>query len=168
MARRNGGSPTRTIRNQDVTDRELLANITDAVEADGWATTTGIAVECGFGVANSKKGETPARKVATRLSWMRDGGLLESADPDYTKPYKNPGDRDTRWRLSPVGEAILAGKLSKTVENALASLDAGALVLLMRQLGMQGYVGGDLAVAFTLRREWQHHQGQRRLVIRGK
>lgn len=165
MAKRNGRSSTRTIRNDDITDKELLANIKDAVETDGWATTTGIAVECGFN-ASGEKGDTPARKVASRLSWMRDGGLLESTDPDLTRPYKGPGDHDTRWKLSPLGEILLSGRLSKPVENAIAQMDAGAMLMMMRQLAQTGYVGGDLGVAFAMSREWRHHASQRKLSIR--
>lgn len=163
--RRNGAG--RTLRNTDLTDRELLANITDAIEADGWATTTGIAVECGFR-GSGEKGDTPARKAANRLAWMRDGGLLESTGPDLTKPYVEPGDRDTRWRLTEFGQSIRSGALSRSAERALEGLDPGAQVVLMRLIAQQGYVNGDTALAFTLRREWQHNQAQRKLMIRGR
>lgn len=151
--------------NQKLTDRELLANIKDAEEADGWATTTEIAIACGY-TGNGSKNKTPATKVASRLAWMRDGGLLESTLPDYTVSASEPGARDTRWRLTEAGELIRTGQLSKAVENAIARMDPGAMILMMRRLTQLGYIDGDVPVAFALRREYQHRIAQRRLKIR--
>lgn len=166
MARRNGGAAQRTLTNDDYTDRELLANIRDATGADGWATTTDIGRECGFTGDGTKSG-TPASKVAQRLVWMRRGELLESTGPDLTKPYAEPGDRDTRWRLTEVGQNLLKkGTLSKAVASSLDRMDAGTQILLMSQLSRRAYIEGDLGVAFAFRREWQHNQSKRKLVYR--
>lgn len=148
-------------RNEEFTDREMLANIADAADADGWASSTDIGVQCGF--STNGKSRTPATRVASRLAWMRDGGLLESArfsDEDHT--------HDSYWRLTEVGQQILHGKLTKAVSGAIERMDAGAQILMMRELTRQGFVNGEVAVAFAIRREYQHNAAQRKLVLRGK
>lgn len=160
-------------RNADLTDREMLANIVDVGDDDGYATTTDIGLKCGYtgSNGNGRRGNqqrtaTPAQRVASRLCWMRDGGLLESFAPDRTTPYIEPGDRDTRWRPTEIGYMILDGKLSKAVQTGLERMDAGSMLLAMRELMTIGYIRGGQTEAFALRREIQHHQAQRSLKIR--
>lgn len=164
MPKASRAQPEPRIRNIDYTDRELLGVIDRAADGDGMASTTEIALALGF--TDSKKYKTPAIKVASRLSWMRSGRLLESADPDLSRPYTEPGARDTRWGLTPAGRAIMEGQLSKAAQNAIEKMDDGAQILMMRHLTRKGFVEGSVPLAFAIRREYQHNIDKRKLTLR--
>lgn len=167
MPKRAQPAPTRGATNNEYDDRELLGIINDLCqqEADGFVSTTEIGLKMGF-TSNGNKNSTPAVKVASRLSWMRTGLLLESSEPDYTTPANEPGARDTRWRLTRIGHEIIKGSLSKAVETAISRMDAGAQILMMRQLTTRGFIEADVPVAFAIRREYQHNIHKRKLLLR--
>lgn len=162
------GRPERSARNDAFTDREMLGIVDECAKGDasGWATTTDIGIKMGWS-KNGDKNNTPAVKVATRLAWMRDaGGLIESMKPDANTTWVEPGDRDTRWRLLPDGQAILSGKLTQTIERALEKMDVGALVALQRELMRTGWISGTQSSAFAINRQFQHDRAQRQIVWR--
>lgn len=139
------------LRNSDYSDRELLHIIADAAGADGLASSDDIAAALGY----SDNGQPRSRLVAPRLSWMARYGFIERVEPEPTS------DRDPRyryWVLTNVGRALMGGRLSMRVQEALERADPGTTLLLMRRLSSAEH---SQAVADALRREYQHNSARR-------
>lgn len=159
---------SRTARNDDWTDREILGIVDEAAreDVDESASTTEIGIKMGFSANRDSANKTPATAVGSRLAWMRDGGLLESLPPDLTRPFTEPGARDTRWRLTRSGQEILSGKLTKTITNAVDRMSTGDKIVLVKELMRTGYIEGDATTAFAMDRQVKHDRAKRKLVFR--
>lgn len=144
--RPQSSSPTRRLRNEDYTDRELLA-IIDKEAGDGWATSEDIAQVLGF--TDREDGRSPVMRVVSRLNWMRHYGFIEREDEGG----------QAHWQLTEVGREIMSGKLNRSVEGALNRMGAGEGILLMRALTRRE---SNEAVGHALRREFQHNIAQRK------
>ncbi len=146
------------LRNEDYTDRELLHLIADCADAEGIATSEDIAAALGYGSTNGVK---PATKVVTRLAWMTRFGMLARVE-------LQKGQKGSRWILTDLGRALMGGRLRKTVEDALDTLDPGSAVLTMRHLTRRAYVEAQEEVATAVRREYLHQSAKRHTYDGGR
>lgn len=126
-----------------ISDTEVLAIVDDVRDDEGWSRTYDVRLQMG-----ENPEETGRRSgVPPRLSWLKRYGWLERHD-------------DGRWRLTPMGHAILdSPDLTRTVENALAKLNPAQRVRLTRELA-EGANNGQLEVRTALRRQWQRSLGR--------
>lgn len=122
---------------REASDRELLAYLQDAADADGQASTFAIADLADL------KAKRPLVNVGVRLGYLRRVGLVER-------------DPDTRgWYLTAIGETFVAGRLPAAARRALDHLDGGAAWAATEQLGELLRAAGP-EQATMMRRQWQH------------
>lgn len=127
-----------------ISDPELLAIVDDQKDGQGWTHSYDVRIALG------EKPEEVGRRtgVGQRLAWMRRYGWLERS-PD-----------DGRWRLTPIGHAILdQPDLSRAVERALESLNPAQRVRLTRELAEAGATG-QTEIRTALRRQWARSLGR--------
>lgn len=144
MPNHNGDGP-RDLSNWGISDTEVLAIVDDlSLTADGWASTYEVRVQLG-----EHPEETRHRTgVPSRLAWLRRYGWLER------------NVEDGRWRLTPVGHAILdRPNLPATVARSLGKLNPAQRLTLTRELGQSG---NDQVpeVRTAIRRQWQRSLGR--------
>ena len=133
----------RSMKLDDVSDREVLALLRDVADVDGTVSTLDIAT------AMDLETKHPLSNVGVRLGYLRRIGLL-ARDPD-TK----------RWYLTSVGSQFVAGRLSATQQRALESLKSeGAAWAATESLSRLLKDAGD-SQATMMRRQWQHGWAQR-------
>lgn len=130
------------LRNQDYTDRELLYIVNDLSTDEGYASTSDIA-ERVFGDKAESNGER--RYVGSRMAWMCTYGFCER-DPDRPGMYK----------LTTDGHALMAGKLTKSVENALTKMTDADRTMILRQAAREVFSHAGPSQAF-FRREYTYH-----------
>jgi hypothetical protein len=128
-----------SLRNEDYTDRELLALIRRLASP---ASSDEIATELGMKV----------RDVVTRLAWMRRYGFLDQI---------MDGRRSVGWLLTDAGDELVNGRLGAQASRALEGMGAGTRLLAMRQLMERGYVDERDVYANALRREYLHQAARR-------
>jgi hypothetical protein len=145
-----------TLRNEDLTDRELLHVIADAADDNGLATSEEIALALGISQNGNK---SLATKVSVRLSWSVRYGFLESIDPREVGVQREV--KSKLWRITPIGEQLMGGRLAKNVESAMDRMDPGAQLLAMRRLTRQAYIEAGSEVANAVRREHRHWEAKR-------
>ena len=144
-----------SLRNVDYTDRELLHVIADVRKTgDHAATSEEIASALGI-TSNGKSKASPAMQITARLSWMARYGFLFRV-PNEAQPHL------VRWAVTPIGEQLMHGRLSATIEKTLDRMDPGSHVLTMRHLTQRAYVQARPEVAIAVRREYLHQIAKRR------
>jgi hypothetical protein len=144
--RSNGREPKRGLDLSiwGISDPELLGIVDDLADEQGWTHSYDVRIQLG---------ENPDEVgrhsgVGQRLSWMRRYGWLERSE------------QDGRWRLTPMGEAILDHPdLSKAVENALAKMNPAQRVRLTQELAAGSGTGGP-EIRTAIRRQWQRSFGR--------
>ena len=147
MARRNGRQrepEPRDLTNWGISDTEVLGIVDDLSAPDGWASTYEVRTQLGEHPEESRH----RTGVPSRLAWLRRYGWLERSD------------QDGRWRLTPIGHAILERpNLPKTVAASLGKLNPAQRLTLMRELGESG---NDQMpeVRTAIRRQWQRSLGR--------
>lgn len=125
------------LRNEDMTDREVLALVKDCLGPNDLAASSEIADRLGV-----KDDDRAGRaSVSRRLSWMRRYGWLAYNEDERA------------YALTDSGRALLNGKLRASMQRALEDLSPGERVLLMR-----GVASGlnSVSTLTAVRREWQH------------
>ncbi len=130
------------LRNEDLTDRELLHVVNECTAADGWATTLEIGEQLG-------RSEGDLQDVSSRMSWMVRYGFCE-------RHKERPGV----YRLTKAGRGLMGGKLTKAVETALGGMDEGTRLLVMRMIAMPTFANSGPAQD-AMRREFGHHYSHR-------
>ena len=145
--RRNGrAAPVRGVDLSiwGISDPELLGVVDDLGDENGWTHSYDVRIQLGED-PDTVRGRSG---VGQRLAWMRRYGWLERSDDDG------------RWRLTPMGHAILdAPSLTKAVESALPKLNPAQRVQLTRELA-EASGQGPLEVRTALRRQWQRSFGK--------
>lgn len=141
------------LRLEDYSDRELLLVISDLSDGDGYASSHDIADHLGI------EARYPLRAVASRLMWLTRYGAIEREhardDDGNLRYYVNGKPRFTqRWALTPEGEMIAEGALTKTNETALGKLQDRQLVLVARWLNQRSNDAGRTG-ATLVDREWR-------------
>lgn len=137
---------TASLTNFDMTDRELLLVMNDCpIDEDGYVDTHDVADFLNLSHKN------PTQCVGQRLSWMKRFGFVE----------RHP-DKEHMWRILPIGEDLMSGRLKRGLENSLDSLRPGEQLLVMRHITHTGYVTADAPVANAVRREYLHGAAQRK------
>lgn len=133
----------------DFNDRELLLIVLELCEAsDGFTSSADIAEQLGI------RSKHPKSSVGSRMaSLARIGAVMR--DPD------TPQSQNTRWAVTPIGQAIASGRLKATQERALQTMDEGALLLLMRGLADRWGTSNQTA-SQLIRREWMSRTGLKR------
>jgi hypothetical protein len=131
------------LRNENLTDRELLHIVNDCTAADGYATTREIADRLG------RNGEG-IHDVASRMNWMVRYEFC-------TRHADRPGN----YKLTAIGRALMDGRLSKGVERALEKMDAGERLLVMRAIAAPTF-SAVTPTQDALRREFNHHYVNRK------
>jgi hypothetical protein len=131
-----------SLRLLDYSDRELLALVRDLQDEEGWTSTESL--------LNRLKldHENPAQCVATRMGWMGRYGAVEKSD------------KGGKYRLSPIGEVMVSGKLTKTTEKVLDGIKPDQMLLVTRWLGERQRNSEDTAKSL-IRREWTYSTASR-------
>jgi hypothetical protein len=146
-----------SLRNIDLTDRELLHVIYDIANGEPVSSHD---VGLALGISpNGSKNKTAATRVAQRLSWMKRYGFLERVSPLELEGGK-VGD-PVLWLVTEIGRQIMSGKLSRTLEQSIDRARPGDQVLLMRKLTQRAYVQAGPEIATAVRREYLHNAAQR-------
>lgn len=140
MSARNGGGR----RGIDasiwgISDSELLAIVDDLADEDGWTSSIDVRSRLGEDLEAVKHSGIPQR-----LAWSTRYGWLER-HPDRAL-----------WRLTPEGNAILGGDLSRTFERSFERLTPAQRVTLTRELSAGGRAASS-SFRDALRREWQRN-----------
>lgn len=132
-----------SLRNEEFSDRELLALMIDLRDASGVVTSQQIAE------ALDPDAASPVQCVGIRLGWMRRYGVVEWAS-----------DGVLGWQLTDKGERVANGQLKAAQQQALESLgpEQGLDAALM--LGSL-YRRLEYTEATMLRRGWQHGSGRK-------
>lgn len=146
--RRNGRKRAdiqpRDLSNWGISDTEVLGIVDDLSKEDGWASTYEVRVQ--LGEHPEEVGHRTG--VPSRLAWLRRYGWLERSDADG------------RWRLTPVGHAILdRPSLPKAVAGSLGKLNPAQRLTLTRELGQSGNEQAP-EVRTAIRRQWQRSLGR--------
>lgn len=139
----------------DYSDREFLLICQDVAEADGWFEAVAVA---------ERVGVAKTRIASSRLAWLRRYGAVErEVERDASgniRASRNGSIKYTqRWKLSPLGEAIAAGRLRKRDEQTLSGMDEGQMLLAVRWISQQSQ--GGTGASKLLQREWRYGHGLR-------
>lgn len=134
--------PRDAFRLNEVSDRELLALLSDAAGLDGQASTDDVVKLAGLTTKH------PKTNVGVRLGYMRKIGMLAR-------------DEETHgWYLTPLGERFVSGRLTKAQRSALETLNEGSAWVATEQLSaLLREAGAEQAT--MMRRQWQHGWLQR-------
>jgi hypothetical protein len=135
--------PPRSMKLDDVSDREVLALLADVADGDGTASTLDLATAMDLGTKH------PLSNVGVRLAYLR---RIKMVDREPTTK---------RWFLTSMGLQYVAGRLSATQQRALESLKSeGAAWAATESLSRLLKDAGD-SQATMMRRQWQHGWAQR-------
>lgn len=122
------------LRLEDFSDRELLLCVEDHGDEEGWVSSSALAVQLGI------NNEWPTRSVGSRMAWLKRYGAVEGGAG--------------RWRLSPIGQLLASGTLTKAEIARIESFEPEKLLLVTRV--MTGRVRGAPETAqHLLLREWR-------------
>lgn len=110
------------VRNDTITDRELLYILNDVADEEGYATTEEIAERLGL----TAKNKNPNTNVGVRLGYMRRIGLLIRDRVVETDP--EVGRKSFwAWKLTEAGEGFMSGRLSNPQRAVVESLKEAQL-----------------------------------------
>jgi hypothetical protein len=121
----------------DYSDRELLALVRDLQDREGWTSSTALLNRLGL------DHPSPEQCVATRMGWMRRFGAVERHE------------KGGRYRLTPVGEVMVSGKLNSSTENTLNKIKPEQMLLVTKWLADRQKHSEETARTL-IRREWQY------------
>lgn len=124
-----------SLRLLDFSDRELLFVIYENLDDKGWAHSALLAEKLGL------KTDKPAQCVGSRLSWLRRYGVVEHGGPNM-------------WRLTPVGEVLMHGDLSREQQEQIKAVKPDQLIMLTRALTKRVQKARSEA-GHLVRREWR-------------
>ena len=143
----------------DLSDRELLLVLRDVADAStGYALAADIADRLDIG-------EDGRRSVSVRLSWLSRFGAVEreyrrdSQGRLETTAAGNPVKLQG-WKLTDLGFQMATGKLKKTTERSLESLNDGDTLMAMRWISRRVSAANG-TVGKMLDREYRHGVGRR-------
>lgn len=146
MSRRN--SHPQRLRNEDVSDRELLSIVGDLADNDGWVSTEDLADRV-FGTGGSADRRLHSmRCVGIRFAWLARYGVVEKSGPP-----------NQAWRLTDTGEALMSGSARK-VEQQVDRTPYGDLLHLAMAVG-ERYQEEDHVARTMMRRALTHHTARR-------
>jgi hypothetical protein len=151
------GHALRSLRNVDLSDRELMLRVLDIADADGWTTSKDLAA------ALNLQREYPHRYVSARLGWLarRGYGAVErelARDPGTGNVLRTAAGKlrtTQRWRLTPTGEALARGNLRAAERRALEGLSEDQLLVAMRVV-TQRLRGASTTPLQLAKREWRY------------
>lgn len=158
---------TASARLVDFSDRDLLGLLIDAADDGGWASAEDVTNLKGMQWLRDGHSR-PVACVATRFVWLWRYGALEreqARDDEGHKLYV-AGDKSrprltNRWRLTPLGKALVTGTLSKAEQDRLEKLDATKMLVVTRWLGQVATHSPDTARSL-ITREWRYSTSDRR------
>lgn len=134
LASQNGHA-LRSMRNVDLSDRELLLRLLDIADDDGWTTAKDLAS------ALNLQREQPHRFVSSRLGWLAraDYGAVEreyvyDVHGNVVRTAAGKPRTTQRWRLTPIGQALAVGRLRAGERRAFEELEDEQLLVAMRVL----------------------------------
>ena len=142
--------PLEHLRLEDLSDREVLLVMLDVADADGWVDALQVGLQ--FGIAE----EHALRTATSRLTWLMRWEVVQR-EPEEDVPKPPPGEprRRRRWGLTPKGQDMATGEVSRTRQQALESARDTDMLALTRMLAEKQRQGG-LAVRNLVRREWRY------------
>ena len=141
----------RHLRNEDLSDRELLHLINDVADEQGLVVAEDVAT-----ALDMRDGDQ--RAAHTRISWMKRLGYLERID---SRELGGKANGSPRYILTEEGRMLMKGKINATVQKALANADPGTELLLMREIGQRGFVDASQTTATAVRRQWLNMAAKR-------
>jgi hypothetical protein len=133
------------LRNDDMTDRELLIAIKHATGREGWVRADELAYDLGF----VEDGKGVARKVTTRCGYMVRQGWLNRANGSPVS-----------YQISEDGHALINGRLNNTVARSLNAARVGDQILIVRELAGRAF--SDPMIGTAVRREFEHQRASHR------
>lgn len=139
-----------SLKLSEFSDRELLLNLQDVADEEGYATSDDVAGILGIDHDN------PQHCVSARFIWLRLYGALDS---DKIKDGENKGK--VKWRLSGKGRAMANGQLAPQQERALENIDEDQMIPVVRTIAQRQRTGDETA-GHLMRREWYHGTHSRR------
>lgn len=144
----------RSLRNEVLSDRELLHLINDIADQDprGHVQADDVVDSLKF----NQNGDRSA--VTSRMAWMARFGFLSRIEP---RELGLPATAKTRYVITPEGRALMGGRINATMQKALEKADAGTGLLILREVAERSYVNGSQTAANGLRRQWQHTAAKR-------
>lgn len=139
------------VRNDTITDREILYILTDVSDDEGYATTEEVAEQIGL---NTSKAKNPNSNVGVRLGYMRRIGLLVrervvETDPEVGRKHF------WAWKLTQAGEDFRNGRLSNPQRAVVESLKEAQLPDLSAAFA-QAYSRSSVVGRHVSRRELFH------------
>ena len=140
----NTGDGPVSLKIDEFGDIELLALVNDTADPDGWVTTEEMALVTGIDAKNA------LHCVGSRFAYLRRIGAMEK-DLETTK----------RWRLSPIGKAMVKGTLNAREARMLENLTDDKLLSLARGVTTRYRTTGATG-AQLMRREWQYGTSKKR------
>lgn len=151
----------------DFSDRDLLGLLIDALDPDGWASSEAISNLPGLKFLREGH-PRPVQCVGSRLGWLWRYGAIEREqmrDEHGTKVYiagdKSRPKLTQRWRLTPLGEAMVKGSLTKAQQAQLEGMGMDKMLSVTRWLGRSAIHAPDLARTLTIR-EFRYSTSDRR------
>lgn len=135
-------------------DRELLHVVKDCTDTRGdWVRSLTVAEAIGLDKTHTR----PKQCVSIRLSYMaRKTETLEKMRDQKTG--------DMLFRLTPLGEKVLSGRIDKRTQDRLDKAEEGELVMLTRYVTSR-FQRSSASGATLLRREWSHGTHRERAVV---
>lgn len=150
-------APLESLTIRDMSDREVLLIVHDlsTVDADRWVDALDVAERLGM------KHERRRSTAASRLAWLRRYGAVEREflwDENQNPILNRKGEHrmGQRWRLTPIGEAVALGKLTRAQEKAIENMNDSQFLLLTRALAGRVTGSDDMTVQKLAEREWKH------------
>jgi len=133
----------RSMRLQDVSDREFLALAHDTTNGDGQFSTAELAEAFGMDTKH------PLTNVGVRLGYLRRIGMLER---DLTT---------MGWYLTVIGERFVKGGLTKAQRTALDALKTEGAAWAATESLARLLSDTSATQATMMRRQWQYGWAQR-------
>ena len=153
-----------SLRVTDFHDREFLALCIDAMDGDGWWDSAEVVK------APELKG-LERKHVAQRCSWLWRYGVLERehlADEHGNLRYvaDDPGRPKwgQRWRLTPIGENVLMGAMTKGQRSTVEGMAPERMLELTRLFSQMLRDAPDVARNMMLR-EWRYQTQDVRATV---
>lgn len=154
----------RSLTITEFSDRELLHLAVEEMDDDGWWTAEDVASKPELESIGSPRMK---RSVMMRFIWLWKYDVLEREHvrDDEGRPLYIAGDPQRpkygqRWRFTPLGRALMTGKLTKRQHDTLDKLGADGLVDLTRWVHQQAR-SGEGAAYNMVRREFRYGFAQR-------
>lgn len=130
----------------DISDRELLMRLDELADNEGLCTSLEL-VE-GLGIKDGS-----ARLIASRLSWLKRFGALETAETYRTSEETGRQYKVKAWRISPTGETFMFSSFNAAKRRSVEGIDDANIVEAVAIIAAR-FTTVNMTARNLMRRQW--------------